>query len=152
MSARSISLHSIKEENQIQKHTSGNSLKCLLANDDPMCLLVTSSVAQMFFSEVVTVENGLEALQEVQKRPVTFFDVIILDINMPVMNGIQSCDLITNYLQQLNVQAFVSSKSDSGHSAMEEPENQKQISIDKNIPDIYALTADVNPESIARYL
>jgi len=40
---------------------------------------------------VHTAENGKEALELVKQKPKTFFSVIMLDINMPVMDGFEAC-------------------------------------------------------------
>lgn len=45
-----------------------------------------------------TAENGLEALNEVKSRPINFFDAIILDVNMPIMDGLEASNLIYNHL------------------------------------------------------
>ena len=44
--------------------------------------------------EVMIAENGLEAYDAVQAKPKNYFDVILLDINMPIMDGFQTMDKI----------------------------------------------------------
>lgn len=41
-----------------------------------------------------TAENGLQAVQLVSSNEADYFDAIILDINMPIMDGFEACLLI----------------------------------------------------------
>lgn len=43
-------------------------------------------------------ENGLQATQMVCSQSPDHFSVIILDINMPIMDGFQACNAIHDYL------------------------------------------------------
>jgi CheY-like chemotaxis protein len=53
-------------------------------------------------------ENGYSAYEMVKSKPRTFYEVIILDINMPIMNGIEAYDKITMYLEEKNITATLS--------------------------------------------
>jgi CheY-like chemotaxis protein len=48
---------------------------------------------------VMTADNGLEALDIVIARPRNHFDAILLDINMPIMDGFECCEKINKYIQ-----------------------------------------------------
>ena len=52
----------------------------------------------MPYFEVFEATDGLKALNLVVSKPVNFFAAVILDLNMPVMNGYDACDLIHSYL------------------------------------------------------
>jgi CheY-like chemotaxis protein len=43
---------------------------------------------------VKTANNGLEALDMVIGQPRNFFDAIVLDINMPIMDGFETFEKI----------------------------------------------------------
>ena len=45
-------------------------------------------------------ENGYEALCKVQKNGKNFYDLIILDINMPIMGGIEALNKIHQFLNE----------------------------------------------------
>ena len=62
----------------------------LLVNDEPFLLHNISTNLENDF-DVKTAENGLIALRLVMSQPLDYFDVILLDINMPVMNGFEAC-------------------------------------------------------------
>jgi chemotaxis response regulator CheB len=52
---------------------------------------------------VRTANNGLEALDIVIANPRNYFDAIVLDINMPIMDGFETYEKITKYLWSKNV-------------------------------------------------
>jgi CheY-like chemotaxis protein len=52
------------------------------------------AMLENYFEVIVCAENGMQALQIAASNPVDYFDVIILDINMPIMDGLESCQLI----------------------------------------------------------
>ena len=59
----------------------------LLADDDPDLRFLTEMTLSEAGYEVVTVGNGKEALQEAQR---TKFDIILMDAEMPLMNGFEA--------------------------------------------------------------
>ncbi|WP_457575962.1 HD domain-containing phosphohydrolase [Desulfomarina sp.] len=62
--------------------------KILVADDDAMVRTTVSKILEMFGHQVDTVIGGKEALEIVDSS----YDVIILDINMPEMNGFETMD------------------------------------------------------------
>ncbi|MFH1114009.1 MAG: response regulator [Pseudomonadota bacterium] len=56
----------------------------IVEDSEPLCLLLKDLVADQ--GDVETAGNGREALKKTRK---SFFDVIIADIDMPVMNGLE---------------------------------------------------------------
>ena len=65
----------------------------LLVNDEPYLLLgYTQQLSERF--NVLTAENGLEAVELVKDYHSDFFSAIILDLNMPIMDGLEACEVI----------------------------------------------------------
>jgi len=63
----------------------------------------------------------------VKEKPRTFYDVIILDINMPIMNGIEAYDKITMYLEEKNITATLSKMCGGSHNLLvSQAENEPQ--------------------------
>jgi two-component system chemotaxis response regulator CheY len=60
--------------------------KLLLVNDNYSILQMLQDFLEENF-EVSVAENGLEAYEAVRANPRHHFDVILLDINMPIMDG-----------------------------------------------------------------
>ena len=62
--------------------------KILIADDDELVRNAIEQILNMFDYDVVAVENGVKVLEQVNDD----FDVIILDINMPEMDGFQTLE------------------------------------------------------------
>lgn len=52
------------------------------------------------FDFVITAQHGKEALDLVKSHDRSYFSVIVLDIDMPIMNGIEACIKINQYLTE----------------------------------------------------
>ncbi|MBV9298240.1 MAG: SpoIIE family protein phosphatase [Verrucomicrobia bacterium] len=70
-------------------------MKILIAEDDNVSRLVLVSALKKQGHEVVATENGLEALQVLQRE---YFPVLILDWLMPGMNGLEVCREVRSLL------------------------------------------------------
>ncbi len=67
-------------------------LKVLFVEDDTELLIETKEVLEDFFSSVTATTNGQEALEEYKKfykNNTYHYDLIITDINMPLIDGVQ---------------------------------------------------------------
>lgn len=64
--------------------------KLLIIDDDIDLLKMLWRYFEMKHYEVITAENGAEALQRIKVQP----DIILLDINMPQIDGLELCRLI----------------------------------------------------------
>ncbi len=91
----------------------------LIVDDNATNRVVAQALCEMFGCTSETAEDGLEALQAVQERA---FDLILMDIKMPRMDGVQATQAIR---------------------ALEGPE--------RLIP-IVALTANADPDDAKKYL
>ena len=65
--------------------------KILIVEDNKINQIVTQKVLEQYDMHHVTANNGLEAIDCVNKEE---FDIILMDINMPVMNGLESSKAI----------------------------------------------------------
>ena len=91
----------------------------LIVDDNATNRVVAQALCEMFGCSSETAEDGLEALEAVQARP---FDMVLMDIKMPRMDGVQATQAIR---------------------ALTGPE--------RNIP-IVALTANADPDDAKHYL
>src|SRR5262249_38205908 len=66
--------------------------RVVVADDDPINLVIISNALQGEF-EVITVSNGMEALERVEKGDI---DLVLLDIVMPDLDGFQVCTRLKN--------------------------------------------------------
>ena len=61
-----------------------------MVNDNVTIIHVLEDALEDYFS-VTVADCGMDALQYIASRPMHFFDVMILDINMPIMDGFELC-------------------------------------------------------------
>ena len=63
---------------------------------------------RQYFEHVDCAENGLAAFDIVKSQPIDFYDFIFLDINMPIMNGMEACAAISRYLREKTLKNLLS--------------------------------------------
>lgn len=64
--------------------------KLLLVEDNELNLEIASTILQEAGFEVDTAENGQIALEKVENAPADRYDLILMDIQMPVMDGYEA--------------------------------------------------------------
>ena len=91
---RNILAKPFREE---KKETSEDSIavnfkgkRVLLAEDNEMNRVIANAILDEAGFETVNAVNGQEALDKVKESPAGYFDVILMDIQMPVMDGYES--------------------------------------------------------------
>ena len=68
--------------------------KLLIVDDEEDVVSLLKDYFEISGYEVMTAYNGIEAVTQIQRKP----DVILLDINMPKMDGIEVCKKIRDYV------------------------------------------------------
>ena len=58
--------------------------------------LLLSELIKTLGHDSLEAENGKEAIEQLEKQEI---DLVLMDIEMPVMNGIETCDYIRNELE-----------------------------------------------------
>ena len=64
--------------------------KLLVVEDNELNLEIASTILQEAGFEVDTAENGQIALEKVENAPADRYDLILMDIQMPVMDGYEA--------------------------------------------------------------
>jgi hypothetical protein len=82
----------------------------LLVNDNFQILDTTTHMIESTF-HVSVADNGKAAFDLLKERKRNFFDVILLDINMPIMNGFQTIELFQDYLQVSGIEKMLKLRS-----------------------------------------
>lgn len=107
--------------------------KILLAEDNLLNRKLAERILSNMHMDVVTAENGSVAFELTQKQS---FDLIIMDMQMPIMNGIDACQNIRKHDQATPIIAMT-----ANHTA----EDQKRA-IDAGMNDY--ITKPIDPKSL----
>jgi CheY-like chemotaxis protein len=76
-----------EEESKPPAEGKDSVLKVLIVDDSPTALKVMGRMIQRLGHEVVMAVDGLEALDKLRTQT---FDIVLMDINMPKMNGLEA--------------------------------------------------------------
>lgn len=87
---KSITRSIPKKENQL-KSSQANQLRVLLVEDNDINRLYARSILKKWQCHIDVAENGLVAVEKIKND---FFDVVLMDIQMPVMDGYEATKAI----------------------------------------------------------
>ena len=73
--------------------------KVLVINDDVMQLTVLKTLFEAANTEVCAESSGRTAVDLANKLPPSFFDIIIIDLCMPGLDGYQTCALLRDHVR-----------------------------------------------------
>ena len=90
--------------------------RVLLVEDNELNLEIASELLSMTGVEVDTAENGREALERFTAAPENYYDIIFMDIQMPVMDGYEAARTIV----AMTANAFVEDMRLSREAGMNE--------------------------------
>ena len=80
-------------------------VKCLVVEDSPtMRQLISFALKRVHGCKIVEASDGIDALK---KLSVQSFDLIITDINMPIMDGLKLVSLVRGNEQQKNIPIII---------------------------------------------
>lgn len=68
--------------------------RILLVEDNDLNREIAYEIIGMTGANVETAENGKEAVDRIENRPENWFDLVFMDIQMPIMNGYETTALI----------------------------------------------------------
>ncbi len=74
-----------KRDNPADERLAG--IRVLLAEDNDLNMEIAVSMLEGGGLEVDTARDGMEALNKIREQPAGYYDLVLMDIQMPVMNG-----------------------------------------------------------------
>ena len=80
-------------EKEQETKQNGDILKCihiLLVEDNELNTYVAKTILEQYSCIVDTAENGMAAITKFERSEENFYDVILMDVHMPVMDGIEA--------------------------------------------------------------
>ncbi len=78
----------------IYPHLVAQSHKILLVEDNPINMEVASEILEAEGYTVEAATDGKEAVEKIFGNPPNYFDVVLMDLQMPVLNGMDACKKI----------------------------------------------------------
>jgi CheY-like chemotaxis protein len=104
----------------------------LLAEDERNIRFLLASVLTNFGHDVIEAADGQVALSLLQNMP--FFDILITDLRMPGMNGLQLIDVVRKDDRKLSIIAIsayhntlVEALAKGAHYVLQKPFSHKQL-------------------------
>ena len=91
--------------------------KVLIAEDSTVIQNITKSVLKFQNFDITTVKNGQQVLDLLKK---TSFDIILMDINMPVMDGMKATQKIRTFNKSIPIIALTAAEIDEVEKAFKE--------------------------------
>jgi CheY-like chemotaxis protein len=95
---------------QLDQAENLSGIKILLVEDNQLNMMVARKILTGFSAEVVTAMNGQEALDKLADDP--YFDIILMDLEMPVMTGYEAIYEVRKLYPSIPVIAFTASLVD----------------------------------------
>ncbi len=100
----------LEDKNKDEFHISlFNGKKALIVDDSPSWLDILQHLLNKFGIDVITSSNGKDAIEIVKNHN---FDLVLMDWNMPEMNGIQSARIIKEKYNDINIVIVSAYKED----------------------------------------
>ncbi len=101
--------HAMDDDELFEKIKSLDNRSILVVDDNSVNLMITKRVLENKNIVVTTVNNGFDAIKKVQEE---VFDVILMDIHMPKMDGYETTEKIRAFNKTLPIVALTAVKID----------------------------------------
>ncbi len=105
--------------------------KILLVEDNAINTLIACEVLMSYGCEIISVENGQEAIIALEKEN---FDIVLMDIQMPVMDGYQATDFIRSIRRYDHIPIVAM----SAHAMVQDYEKSRAAGMQGHVPKPFA--------------
>ncbi len=79
-----------KEEKKQEEQQDFTGKRILLAEDNEMNQMIATEILQSFGFEIEIAGDGEEAVEKMEKMPAGYYDVVLMDVQMPKMDGYEA--------------------------------------------------------------
>ena len=116
-----------KEEPMAEEHCTFDGRRILMAEDNEVNAMIGQEILETMGAEVDIAENGQEAVDAFTSHPAGYYDFILMDVQMPVMDGREAARMIRSLPRKdaeeilifaLSADAFVEDERLSAESGM----------------------------------
>lgn len=125
-------------------------MKILLAEDNDLNAEIVTALLSAQGAEVVRVQDGKAALEFIEQEPQVVFDVILMDIQMPEMNGLEASAAIrkidSNYAHSIPIIAMTANAFKEDEKAAMEAGMNGFISKPVDVDHLYSLLINIVKE------
>ena len=104
--------------------------RILLAEDNELNAEIAMTILEEYGIEVEHVEDGIMCVEELQKKPENYYSAILMDIQMPNMNGYAATQVIRHLK---NKRAFIPIIAMTANAFDEDKQKAKDASMDAHI-------------------
>ena len=134
-------------EDELIKQADFSPFKVLIVDDNEINREIATLALENYNFNIAAANNGLEAFNTIKASSIGEYDIILMDVNMPVMNGFESTHEIRNLhdarlanipIIALSANAFAEDVQKSMEAGMN-AHVAKPINIDELIKIIYEL-------------
>ena len=147
-----ISARNLQSKLQINSQNPNTSLqqrRVLIADDDPFNLeLHVTIIRELGFNLIDTANDGEDLLKKFKSKPERYFDIIITDVAMPRMNGIEAAVKIREFEEAQRRGRNVKIGFITGHSNIKD----KEICENHQIQAHFYLPKPINPLMLESFL
>ncbi|CAN0860332.1 Histidine kinase 5 [Linum grandiflorum] len=116
--------------------------KILLVEDNKINVMVARSMMKQLGHDIIVVNNGVEAVKAIQRE---HYDLVLMDVYMPVMDGLQATRIIRSYEETGSWDAAIQAGIEQSATCLQNGHSSHSSSRDR-IP-IVAMTANALSES-----
>jgi CheY-like chemotaxis protein len=92
--ADNLSTNAAHLDSYVQQNYGGH--RILVVEDNELNIEVAGELLEMIGLEVDYAYNGQEAVDRLQEMPAGYYDLVFMDIQMPIMNGYEATQVIRN--------------------------------------------------------
>jgi CheY-like chemotaxis protein len=119
------------EQNRKSAQTNLNGRKILLVEDHPLNVELAKRLLEKNGMKVEIARNGVESVEQFEGSQTGYYDAVLMDIHMPVMDGLQAAKKIRSMLRPDSRQVPIIAMTANAYE--EDRENTKKAGMNAHL-------------------